>query len=729
MNRCKVLRHTLSLLLLLPATAFAQEYTFTDVTATAGVSNDQYKHFGATWSDYDKDGDLDLYVVNGVGSPLDGDDTNTLYRNNGDGTFTDVTVETGTGDEYVAMRNVWADYDRDGDLDFYSHNFVHSTLYKNVGGFFVDANAESGAGLDMLKGTGAAWGDYDNDGWIDLAATSFPGNNALLHNNGDGTFTDLTLAAGLNFEASAMGNVWGDVDNDGFIDLAAAVVYPDSDFSLLWHNNGDGTFTDISVAAGLVLEDGSSNAPITMADYDNDGDQDIFISEVDNGSAKTVDNRMYLFRNNGDLTFTDVTFDAGLNPPGIADYYDAGFADFDNDGDLDVFVGVKERLGQTAQNMLYQNNGDGTFTDVAPLLGVNTEPIGMGNIWGDYDNDGDLDLYVLHEDPDNLPIANVLFQNNGGSNHWLQVEVHGQCSNLDAIGTRFFLKNNGGIQSRELHGGSGFFDQQSPIQQFGLGADTVADSLEIHWPSGMVTILTDVAANQRLTITEDACPQNDDLTVLLTPPPPPVIIDAAGGTIPYEVQVRNNSAVSQTFDMWVTISLQNQSISLPSHSVTLAPGATFTRMQNQSIPASARMGTYVLTMNAGTFPVSEYSDGFPFKKLGSASKAGPLNAADWRDPFENPLTAPLPGRFELMGNYPNPFNPSTSIRFALPSSGPVRLSVYDALGREVTTLVNGMLPAGVHQVTWEAGSVASGVYLYRLEAGDVVQIRHMLLMK
>ncbi|WP_456426463.1 FG-GAP-like repeat-containing protein, partial [Rhodocaloribacter sp.] len=666
-----------SLLLCLAALpVHAQEYTFTDVTNTAGVSNDQYHHFGATWADYDKDGWLDLYVVNGAGVPLDGDDANTLYRNNGDGTFTDVTVETGTGDEYVAMRNVWADYDRDGDLDLYSHNFVQSTLYRNDGGIFVDANAESGAGLQMDKGTGAAWGDYDNDGWLDLHATSFPGFNALLHNNGDGTFTDVTFQAGLNFSASAMGNMWGDFDNDGDLDLAAAVVTKD-DHTILYRNNGNGTFTDITVQAGLILEPGSSNAPVLWADYDNDGDLDFFISEVDNGSTKTLPNRMYLFRNNGDATFTDVTASAGLDPTGFGDFYDAAFADFDNDGDLDLYVGV-----QGKPNFLYINDGTGVFTDDAAAHGVDLADTGMGVIWGDYDNDGNIDLYVVQEPPEDVPIANVLFHNEGGSNHWLQVELVGTCSNHDAIGARLTLTNGGSLQMREINGGTGFFSQHSPIQQFGLGTDTVADELRIDWPSGLTTTLTDVAADQRLTIVEDACPP---VMVNVIAPPVPIVVNPGGDILEYIVELTNTSETTQTFDFWITIDLPDGNV------ITRGPvnramdaGSSGSFNFTQRVPGSAPAGEYLISAYVGAFPVADHSDGFSFTKL-AAPKGPGADPATWNTDLEaffapSGDTKEPPEAFALMENYPNPFNPATTITFTTAETGPVRLSVYDLLG-------------------------------------------------
>ena len=322
--------------------ARAADYEFSDVTSVAGVATEfAPRHWAGSWADYDNDGRLDLYVANGSANNLaTPDGANTLYRNNGDGTFTDVTGQTGTGDIYPAMRNVWADYDNDGDLDLYSHNFNQSTLYQNNGNVFTDVNASSGAGVAMPNGTGAAWGDYDNDGLLDLHLNALPGQNVLFHNNGDGTFTNLQGSAGLPLGTASMAQAWGDYDNDGFQDLASAAVTP-IDQSVLYRNNTNGTFTDVTIQAGIILEPGASLAPVAWGDYNNDGWLDLVVSEVTIGSEKTLPNRIYLFRNKGDGTFEDVTLAAGLTaPPEPIDFWDAAWADFDNDGDFDLYISV-----------------------------------------------------------------------------------------------------------------------------------------------------------------------------------------------------------------------------------------------------------------------------------------------------------------------------------------------------------------------------------------------------
>lgn len=471
-----------------------QGYTFMDVTASAGVANDDHNHFGSVWIDYDRDGWLDLYVAN--------DDENTMYHNKGDGTFTDRTEETGTGDPWIAMSNVFADYDNDGDLDLYSHNFEQSTLYQNNGNVFTDVNVSSGAEIKMFRGTGAAWADYDKDGCLDLHATGFPGGwNVLLHNNCDGTFTDLQESAGLSFSADAMGNSWGDFDRDGFLDLAvAAVTQHDSVF--LYRNNGDGTLSDVTGIAGIGYESGSSNSSVAWGDYNNDAWIDLIITEVGLGSKKgDVHNRMYLFENKQDGTFEEVSAAAGLTfPPESTGFWDAAWGDYDNDGDLDLYVAA------VGPNLFYRNNGDETFTSILPSLSTDLVNKANGVIWGDYDNDGDLDLYVSQRvENESLPLlSNFLFMNKGGQNNWLKVKLIAADHNFDAIGAKIILDTDEKLQIREVRAGTGFFSQHPLVQHFGVGSATRVDRIEIHWPSGTVQMLTDVSVNQVLTVMEQA---------------------------------------------------------------------------------------------------------------------------------------------------------------------------------------------------------------------------------
>ncbi len=474
-----------------------EEYGFEDVTGQAGVADEMHNKWGACWADYDGDGDLDLYVVN--------TDENTLFEQVAPGQFVDVTAQTGAGDPYIAMRNVFADYDRDGDLDFYSHNFVQSTLYQNNNNVYTDVNAQSGAGLQMPNGTGMSWVDFDNDGWLDIHAVGFndPGTdwNVLLRNNGDGTFSDAQPGSGIPYNGESMGQHWVDWNNDGWQDFAQAAVRKHND-DFLYVNNGNGTFTDVTVSSGMLaqIEDGSSGAAAAWGDYDNDGWLDLCLTEVTVGSVKTLPNRFYIFHNNGDGTFTEVSEELGMWPlptEQYVDFWEAGWADWNNDGWLDLAIGC------VGPNLFFLNNGDGTFTDIAAEIGANNLAEGKAIIFGDYDEDGDLDFYLANRA--NLPpdmIGGQLFRNKGGSNHWLQIELKATVSNLDSIGARAWVTAGGMTRMAEISGGRGLFSQDSPILQFGLGSSTVADTVEVRWPSGRTLTLTNVAADQRLTLVE-----------------------------------------------------------------------------------------------------------------------------------------------------------------------------------------------------------------------------------
>jgi hypothetical protein len=485
-------------------------YQFKEVAARSGVLNEAHaEHFGSSWVDYDNDGLMDLYIINCeengvVGEPPTGTGDNTLYRNQGNGRFIDITDETGTGDPWCAMRNVFADYDADGDQDLYSHNFIQSTLYRNDNGIYINANEETGAGLTFSRGTGASWGDYDNDGWLDLHAVNFPfGEQALLKNNGDGTFTNITQASGLPDMASAMGNMFGDFDNDGDLDIASAAVSSE-DIQYLYQNNGDGTFTDISQQAGIVAEPGSSGSAIVWADYNNDLWLDLLLTEVSLGAVEPkgteLPNRVYLFENNRDGTFTDVTEEAGLLTARFGEsYWDAGFADQNSDGILDLYIAV-----DGGNNLFYRGDARGKFTEVGGRLRVDLEGSGKGLAWADYDNDGDIDLHTVIFKPAKRgdPNPTLLFNNSGGRNHWLQVELAGIASNLDGIGAKIIVSSPDGKQQlREISGGRGFFAQDSPIQHFGLGRST-SISVVVEWPSGRIDTIKRVAADQRITVIE-----------------------------------------------------------------------------------------------------------------------------------------------------------------------------------------------------------------------------------
>jgi hypothetical protein len=516
--------------------------TFEDVTEKSGIN---FRHSfgeqklssimeatgsGCAWIDYNNDGLLDLYVLNGryvdgvtkFSKPDGVEATNHLYRNNGDGTFTDVTAQAGVGGKGFAMGVTVGDYDNDGYEDIYVTNWNSSILYHNNGdGTFTDVTAKAGVENPHF-GTGVTWLDYDRDGKLDLfvgnylkfdpnakreyfSADAFPGPldyegdaNRLFHNNGDGTFTDVSHKAGIdNPLGRAMGLTAGDYDNDGWPDIYIA---NDTMESYLYHNNHDGTFTnvaqDVNVAFGANGEATSAMNPI-FGDYDNDGWQDIFVSDM----------RYHrLFHNPGPKGFwLDTTVETGV--AAVSGQYVGwgdGFFDFDNDGWKDLFIvnGGLHWLVPMEDSVL-RNNGNSTFTDVSSQLGdyFKFKKVGRGACFADYDNDGYIDAFIVV-----LGGKGILLHNNpppvGVRNHWLTVKLIGTKSNRDGFGARLEAIAGDLHQYIEATAENGYLSQGDPRPHFGLGKHTEVDKLIIHWPSGIEQEIDHVKADQFLTVKE-----------------------------------------------------------------------------------------------------------------------------------------------------------------------------------------------------------------------------------
>ncbi len=458
---------------LMPATS-APATTFTDVAAEAGV-DDPGLGTGVAFGDYDNDGDLDIYVANYFGSDV-------LYHNNGAGAFTNVAEAAGINGMDDGWDIVFGDYNNDGGLDIYVTNLGQANvLYRNNGdGTFANVTESTGVGNDEGPALGATLGDYDNDGDLDIYVANFDnGTNVLYRNNYyDGTFTDFTASTGVGHMASSSGCTFGDYDDDGDLDL---YVVNSGAPDVLYRNNGDGTFSDVTVAAGVAGPGKGENA--AFGDYDNDGDLDLYLVNYYQPNV--------LYRNNGDGTFTDVAAVAGVGH--VAASMSGVFGDYDNDGYLDLYV-----ADSGGANVLYHNNGDGTFTDVTTVAGTGYQGPSVGASFGDYDNDGDLDLYVT-----NSGQANVLYRNNGPAHHWLHLKTIGTTSNRDGVGARVKVVAGKLSQMRQVGGDSGRC-MNSLLVEFGLGDHPRADLVEIRWPGGTVQTFTDVQADQVIIVQEGA---------------------------------------------------------------------------------------------------------------------------------------------------------------------------------------------------------------------------------
>ena len=465
---------------------------------------------GSAWGDYDNDGDLDIVAV-GTYQP------HALYRNNGDGTFTDVAAEAGIADPRGGWGSLFADYNNDGYPDLYItrggwSGAAENTLYhNNRDGTFTDVTYAAGV-EDPQSSFCAAWADYDNDGFIDLyIADGVIGDgaaNVLYRNNGDGTFTNTAEKAGVANTGNSLGTAWGDYDKDGYIDLHV-VNFGQS--NVLYRNNGDGTFTDATATTGM-------NLPVTDAfvtfflDVDNDADLDIFISNSGSfqafiagqitGTAPHDGDRQVLYRNNDDGTFTDVTRESGLYHAFGA--MGANFDDIDSDGYLDIYLATgAPQMGRLERDALFRNNGDGTFTDATFALGLGNIGKGHGVTFGDADADGDVDIYVsvggafIGDQWHNL-----FYQNTGVKNNYLNLKLVGVQSNRDGIGAKVTLRVGDNVIYREVSGGCGFGSTNSLPLEIGLGTHTKVDTLEIVWPSGQVDTHRNLSVNQKLIITE-----------------------------------------------------------------------------------------------------------------------------------------------------------------------------------------------------------------------------------
>jgi hypothetical protein len=514
--------------------------TFTDVTKSAGIKfqhsfgdNDlsnivEASGSGCAFFDYDGDGLLDIYLISGCyrpgisdvrGRKMAGKKSNKLYRNNGDGTFTDVTDKAGVANpEGFDMACGAADYDNDGHPDLYITGYGGNKLFHNNGdGTFTDVTQKAGV-ADGLFGIGFAWLDYDNDGRLDLyvgnyleydasyryfyAADCFPGPQSykgqpdiLFHNNGDGTFTDMTRKAGAyNPAGRAMGVTACDFDLDGFIDVFVA---NDAMENYFYRNNGNGTFINIAheagVAFGLNGEGTSAMGPV-FGDVNGDDLFDLFVPDMQYGC---------LYMNQGDGTFTDATNRSGIAQVlGQYTSWSGNLFDYDNDGWLDAFVanGDAHRM-EGQEDVLLRNRGDGTFEDVSGRSGAyfhDCKYVGRGSAVGDFDNDGDLDILIL-----NLGGPAVLLRNDGGNRAgWLTLRLVGTRSNRDSIGATVIVQCGDRRQMSFVGGASGYLSQSDSRVHFGLGTHAKADTIEVRWPSGAKLTLKDVKADQFLTLQE-----------------------------------------------------------------------------------------------------------------------------------------------------------------------------------------------------------------------------------
>ena len=544
---------------------------FTDVSGPAGLHWVYHNgatgrhHFiettggGVAFFDYNNDGLLDIFAVQS--GPVPGaspSETNfprrsVLYRNNGDGTFTDVTSGSGLDADFGYGQAVSvADYDNDGWADLYVTGYGGNHLLRNNrNGTFTDVTQQAGladTAAELPWPLSAAWGDYDNDGHLDLFVCHYarwspaldkpyagpdgkmaydkpqvyePGHDRLYHNNGDGTFTDVSDKAGIRaLSGKSMSAAWLDYDDDGWMDL---FVTNDSMPNFLLHNNRNGTFTDKAIVAGVALDDqgrAASGMGIGVGDYDRDGREDIFAVNFA-GQPKSI------FHNLGGV-FENASYRSGIAGTNLQFLaFSMECLDYDLDGWPDLIIGnghVLDHMDESTagssyaqSQQLFHNNHNGTFTEDPRSLGDLALPrVTRGLAVGDYDNDGDLDVVMVSQTG-----ALQLFRNDGGNqNHWITLRLEGVRSNRDAVGAKVSLRTARGPQTQWVRGGSSYCSRSDTRLTFGLGDETQVLGLHVRWPSGLTQTFGPLPANRFYRLREGEAPVPDPFVRQIAPRPP-----------------------------------------------------------------------------------------------------------------------------------------------------------------------------------------------------------------
>ncbi len=457
---------------------YGQNFTRT----TAGdIVNDTGRSTGCSWIDFDGDEDLDLFVSNGNQNS----EANFLYENNGDGTFTKITTGLIVTDSNTSIGGTWGDYDNDGDPDLFVTNREgqNNSLYRNEGNGAFTKITSGKIVNDGGNSNSSSWVDIDNDNNLDLFVVNFNEANFLYMNNGDGSFTKIETGVIVTEVTFSICGIWGDYDNDNDPDLFIANA--GSRNNSLYRNDNGGQF--VKITTGAIVNDGGSAIGCSWGDYNNDSYLDLFV-------ANFLNQNNFLYRNNGDGTFTKITSGAIVSDGGNS--VGSTWSDFDNDGDVDLFVGND---GQN--NFLYSNNGNGQFTKITSGDIVNTGGSSFGLSSGDFDDDGNLDVFVANRAGE----TNFLFVSDGNGNSWLNVKCIGVVSNTSAIGVKVSIMatiNDTLVwQTREISAQTGY-NSETLRAHFGLGNATLIDSLRVIWPSGTIDVFEGFLPNKLVTITE-----------------------------------------------------------------------------------------------------------------------------------------------------------------------------------------------------------------------------------
>lgn len=572
--------------------------SFTKIT-TGSFVNDGGASRSVNFIDYDGDGSLDLFVSNGKRFGQ----RNFLYRYSA-GNFTKITGSQITSDSLPFDGASWADFDNDGKPDMCAVTWYDSisVLYHNEGNGVFTLVTNSPIITNRGFSETCSWGDYNNDGLVDLFITNSNGigtwRNRIYKNLGSGNFASIdTGAISLDLNRGSRGMTWVDIDGDGKLDIY--ICCENNENNICYKNNGNGYFTKITT--GSFVNDGGESWSGSWGDYDNDGDPDLFV-------ANSVNQKNFLYRNDGNFNFTKITNDTLVNDPGY--HACAVWGDFDNDGDLDLFVTQAYKTPNSPlKNKLYKNllmeTGTATFEKVTTGDIVNDLGYSYGCAAADWNRDGFLDIFTAKTYNENE--NNSAYLNNGNANKWLEIKCIGETSNKSAIGTkvrvRSVINGNPVWQLRTVEGQSGYCGQNLELH-FGLGNATIIDSIKIEWPSGNISHFSGIGTNQYLTIDEN-------------------------------------------------------------------------------------QGIIGLIQNSNE----------------------------------------IPRYFTLKQNYPNPFNPNTKIGFSLPQKSLADLLLYDISGRLVKNLFSKELPAGDFTYDFDGSTFSSGVYFYKLSTSHFSESKKMVMVK
>jgi len=571
---------------------------FVKVTNSA-VSIDSGASRSVNWIDYDNDNDLDLFISTGYRY---GDD-NFLYKND-NGTFVRIFNQPLVDDSLPSDGSSWGDFNNDGFPDLCVVNWWNkiTLLYSNQGNGNFTFLSSSVVCTQPSYSETCSWGDYNNDGLLDLFVTNSDGpnhRNYLFKNTGGGNFIKIDTGTVVSETAFARGINWVDIDNDRDLDIFVCREGNRNEF--LYKNNGGGYFTKVTDSP--LTTNGGESWSGSWGDYDNDGDLDVFVTNHSNQPN-------FLFRNDGNFSFTKITTGLLVTEPGYNSV--GGWGDYDNDGDLDIFVSQSyaSPINQKLVNKLFKNllieTGTASFEKITTGPLVNDSGFTYGFAWGDYDNDGDLDLAEANTFGENQ--KNALYKNElSNGNKWINIKCVGMVTNKSAIGTKVRVKaninGNPVWQLQEIDGQSGYCGQNL-ILHFGFGNATVIDSIKIEWPAGGDQYFTNVPLNRDVTITENGI---------------------------------------------------------------------------------------IISIN------------------------------------EKKTNADM--NYVLHQNFPNPFNPKTKINYELRVTNYVSLKVYDILGNEVALLIDKKQNAGNHSVEFDGSNLSGGVYFYTLKTENFTETKKMLMIK